>query len=167
MGASLSSRRERSRQDTIEGWRSIVDEFRTAKSASYRDDRGKLILRLTVAVLLGFHGVSKLKNGIGWMAGPLHAHHVPMFVGYGVYAAEVVAPALLILGIFTRPAALVIVFDMVMALVLVVQGKAFQIQPQGGALGAELQFLYLFSALAIAFFGSGRFAISKGRGRWD
>jgi len=136
-------------------------------TTAYRDDFGKLMLRVTVAVLLGFHGVSKLKNGIGWMAGPLRAHHLPMFVGYGVYAAEVVAPALLILGIFTRPAALVIVFDMVMALVLVVQGKAFQIQPQGGALGAELQFLYLFSALAIAFFGSGRFAISKGRGRWD
>ena len=138
-----------------------------ANTTTFRDDVGKLILRLTVAVLLGFHGVSKLKNGIGWMAGALHAHHVPLFVGYGVYAAEVIAPILLILGIFTRPAALVIVFDMVMALVLVVQGKAFQLQPQGGALGAELQFLYLFSALAIAFFGSGRFAISKGRGRWD
>jgi uncharacterized membrane protein YphA (DoxX/SURF4 family) len=54
-----------------------------------------------------------------------------------------------------------------MALVLVVQGKAFQIQPQGGALGAELQFLYIFSALAIAFLGSGRFALSKSKGRWD
>ena len=138
-----------------------------ATTASYRDDVGKLILRLTVGILLGFHGFSKLKNGIGWMAGPLHSHHLPMVVGYGVYVAEVIAPILLILGIFTRPAALVIVFDLLMALVLVVQGKAFQIQPQGGALGAELQFLYLFSALAIAFFGSGRFAVSKGRGRWD
>ena len=138
-----------------------------ASTSSYRDDAGKLILRLAVGVLLGFHGVSKLKNGIGWMAGPLSAHHLPMFVGYGVYVAEVVAPLLLILGIFTRPAALVIVFDLFMALVLVVQGKAFQIQPQGGALGAELQFLYIFAAVAIAFFGSGRFAVSKGRGRWD
>lgn len=138
-----------------------------ASTSSDRDDVGKLILRLTVAVLLGFHGVSKLKHGIGWLAGPLHAHHLPMFIGYGVYVAEVIAPILLILGIFTRPAASVIVFDMVMALVLVVQGKAFDIQPQGGAIGAELQFLYLFSALAIAFVGSGRFAISKGRGRWD
>ena len=60
--------------------------------ASYRDDLGKLILRLTVAVLLGFHGVSKLKNGIGWMAGPLRAHHLLMFVGYGVYVAEAWAP---------------------------------------------------------------------------
>ncbi len=131
------------------------------------EDFGKLILRLGVAVLLGFHGFSKLKNGIGWMAGPLHAHHLPMFVGYGVYVAEVIAPVLLILGIFTRPAALVIVFDLLMALFLVVQGNAFKLQPQGGALGAEVQFLYIFSALAIAFLGSGRFALSKGKGRWD
>jgi putative oxidoreductase len=139
----------------------------TASNRSSWDDYGKLILRLTVAVLLGFHGFSKLKHGVGWMAGPLHVHHLPLFVAYGVYVAEVVAPVLLILGIFTRPAALVIVFDLFMALVLVVQGRAFELQPQGGGLGAELQFLYLFSALAIALFGSGRFALSKGRGRWD
>ncbi len=138
-----------------------------ASTAYARDDLGKLILRLTVAVLLGFHGVSKIKHGIGWMSGPLHAHHLPMFVGYGVYVAEVVAPLLLIFGIFTCPAALVIAFDLFMALVLVVQGHAFQIQPQGGALGAEVQLLYLFSALAIAFLGSGRYALSKGQGRWD
>ena len=135
--------------------------------ATYWDDVGKLILRLIVAILMGFHGASKLKHGISWMAGPLHAHHLPMFVGYGVYVAEVIAPVLLIVGIFTRPAGLAIAFDMVMALALVVQGKAFELQAQGGGLGAELQFLYLFSALAIAFFGSGRFALSKGRGRWD
>src|SRR5437762_3739985 len=136
-------------------------------STSARDDYGKLILRLTVAVLLGFHGISKLKNGIGWMSGPLHAHHLPTFVGYGVYVAEVVVPILLILGIFTRPAALVIVFELLMALFLVVQGHTFQIQPQGGALGAEVQFLYIFSCIAIAFLGSGRFALSKVQGRWD
>jgi putative oxidoreductase len=138
-----------------------------ARAASSRDDIGKLILRLTVAVLMLFHGVSKLRHGVAWIAGPLQAHHLPPFLAYGVYVGEVVAPILLILGIFTRPAALVIAFDLIMALFLVVQGKAFQIQPQTGALGGELQFLYLFSALAIAFFGSGRYALSKGRGRWD
>jgi len=139
----------------------------TANITSVWDDIGKLILRLGVAVLLAFHGFSKLKNGIGWMAGPLKSHHLPMFVGYGVYVAEVVAPILLILGILTRPAASAIVFDLCMALYLVVQAKAFELQPQGGALGAEVQFLYIFSALAIAFLGSGRFALSKGQGRWD
>jgi putative oxidoreductase len=130
-------------------------------------DTGKLILRLGVAILLAFHGISKITRGVAWMAGPLHAHHLPAFLSYGVYVAEVVAPILLIVGIFTRPAALVIAFELSMALFLVVGAKTFAITPQTGALGGELQFLYIFSALAIAFLGSGRFALLKGRGRWD
>ena len=130
-------------------------------------DVGKLILRLAVAILLAFHGFSKLRNGIAWMAGPLQAHHLPTILGYGVYAAEVAAPILLVAGFFTRPAALVIAFELSMALYLVVGPKTFAIMPQTGALGGELQVLYIFAALAIVFLGSGRFALSKGRGRWD
>lgn len=132
-----------------------------------RDDTGKLILRLAVGGLMIFHGVSKLRHGVAWIAGPLHAHHLPPFVAYGVYLGEVLGPILLILGIFTRPAALLVIIDMLMALYLVVQGHALELNPQTGALGAELQLFYIFAALAIAFLGSGRCAVSKGRGRWD
>jgi putative oxidoreductase len=131
------------------------------------NDSGKLILRLTVAVLMAFHGISKLRHGVAWMAGPLHAHHLPSWLAYGVYVAEVVVPILLIVGFLTRPAALVIVFEMMMAMFLVLGPKTFDIDRQTGALRGELQLLYLFSALAIAFLGSGRFALSKGRWRWD
>lgn len=131
------------------------------------DDLGKLILRLTVAVLLGFHGISKLRHGVAWMAGPLQAHHLPAWLAYGVYVAEVVAPILLIAGIFTRVAALVVVFEMSMASYLVLGMKMFDVDRQTGALHGELQLLYFFSALAIAFLGSGRFALSRGRWRWD
>jgi putative oxidoreductase len=130
-------------------------------------DWGKLVLRLAVAVLLLFHGVSKLRHGIGWMAGPLHAHHLPAFIAYGVYVAEVVAPLLLIAGLFARAAALVIAFELSVALFLVVGIGTFALDRQTGAPGGELQFLYIFAALAIAFLGSGRFALSKGRGRWN
>ena len=130
-------------------------------------DAGKLILRLAVATLLVFHGISKLRKGIAWMAGPLHAHHLPFILGYGVYLAEVAAPILLLVGIFTRPAALVIAFELSMASYLVLGSNTFAITPQTGALGGELQLLYIFAALAIVFLGSGRFALSKGRGRWD
>jgi putative oxidoreductase len=131
------------------------------------NDTGKLILRLAVGVLMAFHGVSKLRHGVAWMAGPLGAHHLPAFVAYGVYVAEVLVPILLILGIFTRPAALVIVFEMIMAMYLVLDGRAFTLDRQTGALMSELQFLYMLGALAIACLGSGRYAVSKGRGRWD
>jgi putative oxidoreductase len=128
---------------------------------------GKLVLRLAVAALMAFHGISKLRHGVAWMAGPLQAHHLPAWLAYGVYVAEVVAPILLIAGILTRPAALVIVFEMMMAMFLVLGPKTVAIDRQTGALGGELQLLYLLCALAIAFLGSGRFALSRGRGRWD
>ena len=131
------------------------------------EDVGKLILRLAVAVLLGFHGVSKLTKGVAWMAGPLKAHHLPTFLSYGVYLAEVIAPLLLIIGFLTRPAAVVIAFELSMALYLVLGVKTFEVNRQTGALGGELQFLYIFAAIAIAFLGSGRFALSRGKGRWD
>ena len=131
------------------------------------DDLGKLILRLAVAILLVFHGIAKLKSGIGWMAGPLGAFHLPFFLGYGVYVAEIVAPILLILGIWTRPAAAVIAFDLFMAIALVVQGRTFRISERGGGLGGELELFYMMAALAIVFLGSGRYGISRGLGRFD
>src|SRR3954468_17105000 len=131
------------------------------------NDIGKLILRLTVAGLLIFHGLAKAKGGIGWMAGMLASHHIPAFVGYGVYVAEIVAPILLIVGVWTRLAGLVIAFDLFMAIVLVVQSKAFEVNPRSGGLGGEVELFYLLLGVAIFFLGSGRYALSKGRGRWD
>ena len=135
-------------------------------SLSTREDVGKALLRVTVAVLLLFHGISKVQNGIGWMAGMLQSNHLPVFVGYGVYVAEVVAPILLIIGIFTRPAALIIAFDMVMAIILVQRDK-FLTRNQGGGWAVELEMFFLLASIAVFFFGSGRYAISRGRGRWD
>ena len=130
------------------------------------DDTGKLILRLTVAVLLVMHGISKLQNGIGWMGGMLQSHHIPAFVGYGVYVAEVIAPILLILGLFTRLAALVIAFDMFMAIVLV-QADKFFTRNQGGGWAVELEMFFLLASVAVFFLGSGRYAVRKGQHRWD
>ena len=129
------------------------------------DDLGKLLLRFTVAGLLLFHGISKMQNGIGWMAGLLRGHHLPVALGYGVFVAEIVAPILLILGVLTRPAALVIAFDMCMAIYLVQANKIFT-RNQGGGWGIELEMGYLLAAIAIFFLGSGRYAASRGDGRW-
>ena len=131
------------------------------------NDAGKLILRLTVGVLLLFHGVAKLGRGIGWLAGLVQAHHLPLWLGYGVYIGEVVAPILLIIGFLTRPAAVVVMIDLAMALYLVVGAKTFVLAAQTGAPGGELNFLYIFASLAIVFLGSGRFAASRGKRPWD
>jgi putative oxidoreductase len=132
-----------------------------------QDDWGKLLLRLTVGVLLLFHGVAKLTGGIGWMAGPLSAIGLPAFVGYGVFIGEVVAPILAIVGKFSRIAGLVIAFNMLAATLLVRRDAIFSRNPQGGGWAIELEMLFLLGGLAIFLLGSGRYAVSKGRGRWD
>lgn len=138
----------------------------SADPITTRQDIGKVILRVTVGGLLLFHGIFKVQSGIGWMAGMLQSNHLPAFIGYGVYVGEVVAPLLLIAGILTRPAALVVAFNMLMAIVLVQRAKIFTLN-QGGGWTIELEMLFLLGAVAIFFLGSGRYAVSKGRGRWD
>jgi putative oxidoreductase len=130
------------------------------------NDIGKLILRCTVAALMLFHGIAKMKNGIGWMAGMLSEHHLPFALGYGVYVAEVLAPILLIVGLFTRLAALTIVFDMFMAVVLTKMAKLFTVN-MGGGWVAETEAFYALAALAVFFLGAGRFSVRGGSGRWD
>lgn len=131
------------------------------------DDWGKLLLRVTVACLLLFHGIFKVRNGIAWMEGPLSAVGLPAFVAYGVYVGEIVAPIFVIVGKYTRLAGLVIAFDLLMAILLVQRQRIFSVNPQGGGLAIELELFFLMGGLAIALLGSGRYALSRGNGRWN
>jgi putative oxidoreductase len=124
------------------------------------DNAGKLILRLTVGGLILFHGVAKILNpagAMGMITGQLATMGMPAFVAYGVYIGEVLAPLLLILGIFSRIGGLLVVANMIFALVLVHTSQIFTLSKQGGW-ALELQGFYLFCGLAIYFLGSGKFA---------
>jgi len=122
-------------------------------------DAGRLVLRLAVATIVLFHGVFKLTHGVAWMAGPLGAFGLPAFLAYGTYIAELIAPVLLIVGYKVRLAALIIAFDMFMAIVLVLRGQIFKIREGGGGWGIELEALILLSAVAVFFLGAGRYGI--------
>jgi putative oxidoreductase len=130
------------------------------------DDWGKLLLRLAVAGLLIFHGIAKLKNGIGWMAGPLGALGLPAFVGYGVYVGEVIAPIFVILGKWARIAGLVIAFNMLGAIFIALRDKMFTLN-MGGGWAIELELLFLLGGITIFLLGSGKYSLSKGNGPWD
>jgi len=119
---------------------------------------GKLLLRVTIAGLMLFHGIAKLQGGVGWIGGMLEANGYPAFIAYGAYIGEVIAPILIILGIFTRPMALVMAFNMLVATLMVNLGKLATLT-QVGAWGMETDALFLFGALAITLLGSGRFSI--------
>ncbi len=126
---------------------------------------GLLILRLTLGTLLLLHGIAKLIHGIGPIKGMLSNAGMPAFLGYGVYLGEVVFPLLIIVGYRTRLAAIGIALNMVIAIYLAHTADIFHLNSAGGW-RIELEALYLISALALVFMGSGRYGISRSR-YWD
>jgi putative oxidoreductase len=138
----------------------------TNVSLQSRDDQGKLVLRVILAVLLLFHGVSKLMGGIGFITGMLEKAGLPGVFGYAVYIGEVVAPLMILFGIYTRAAALVVVVNMIVALLLVHTSQFFTLNEQGGW-ALELQGMYLGAAIAVALLGAGRHSVGALAGRWN
>jgi putative oxidoreductase len=138
----------------------------TTSQNAATEDLGKLLLRATVAILILFHGVSKLLAGANPILGMVTAAGLPAMVGHLVYIGEIVAPAMILLGIATRPAALVVVINMVVAVLLAHTGQLFSLSKTGGW-ALELQGFYLFGALAIAALGAGRFSLGGATGKWN
>lgn len=130
------------------------------------DDTGKLLLRAVLALLLLFHGMSKLIGGIGFITGMLEKAGLPGAFGYLVYIGEVVAPLLILIGVFTRPAALIVAVNMVVALLLVHTSQFFSLNETGGW-ALELQGMYLGAALAVALLGAGRYSVGGIKGRFN
>ena len=126
-----------------------------------RPDAGLLVLRLGVGAILLFHGLYKITHGVAWIAGPLGGAGLPAWLSYGVYVGEILAPVLLILGLWTRLAALAIAFDMFMAIFLARRGDIAKINPMGGGWAIELEALLLIGAVALALAGGGRFGLSR------
>jgi putative oxidoreductase len=128
------------------------------------DDVGKLVLRALLAILILFHGVSKLIGGVGFVAGLLAKFGLPAALGYLVYVGEVIAPLLMLVGLFTRAAALIVVVNMIVAFLLVHTSQFFSLNNTGGW-ALELQGMYLGSAVAVALLGAGRYSIGGVAGR--
>lgn len=126
---------------------------------SSMDDAGKLVLRLTLGILILMHGIAKLLNGIGPIEGMLVARGMPAFFAWGAYIGEVLAPLLLIIGIYTRAAAAIVAFNMIVAIALAHSAEIFQLSKTGGWT-LELQGMFLFSAVAVVLLGAGRYSVA-------
>lgn len=126
----------------------------------YDDEKAKLILRLSVGVLMLFHGVAKILHpaSLGFISSNLAHFGIPTFFAYAVFIGEVVAPLMLILGVKSRIGGLLIMLTMVSAIVLVHLGDIFSLTKHGG-LALELQVFYLVGGLLVVMLGSGKFAI--------
>lgn len=130
------------------------------------EDAGKLVLRVTLGALVLLHGIAKIAGGPGGILSMAEKAGLPGEVGYLVYIGEVLAPALLILGLFTRPAALIIVINMLFAFYLAHMHQLFTLGPSGGW-ALELQGMFLFGALAVALLGAGRYSVGGAYGKWN
>jgi putative oxidoreductase len=114
------------------------------------------VLRIGTAILFLQHGTAKLFG----------VPHVAMFDGLPLLSLlgaagviELVGGLLLLVGLFTRPTALVLAVQMAFAYGIAHAGKApLPIHNQG-----ELALLYLLVFLYFAAAGPGRFALDQGR----
>ncbi len=132
----------------------------------HSDDAGKLVLRLTVGILMLLHGIAKLVGGIGSIAGMVTSVGLPASVAYLVFVGEVLAPLGLILGVFTRISALIVVINMLFAIGLAHMADLFQLSRSGGW-AIELQAFFLFGAVAVILLGPGRFSLQRPASRWN
>lgn len=123
------------------------------------DDMGKLVVRLTLGVLMLFHGISKVLHpgSLDFISSNIAAHGLPGALAYAVYIGEILAPLMLIFGFHARTGGLLVVINMLVAIALVHTGDLLSLTDHGGY-RLELQAFYLFGGLAMMFMGSGRYA---------
>ena len=108
------------------------------------------VLTIGLGVLMLFHGVHKILNGVDFIIPLLEAYSIPYaeYLSYGVYIGEIIAPLLLISGYYIRVAGAIIVFNMLVAIFLVHQEEIFTLT-EHGSWSIEIPMLYLIMGLAL------------------
>lgn len=129
-------------------------------NANTQHDIAKLLLRITLGLLVLFHGLAKLDGGMAGIVAMVEARGLPGALGYGVLLGEVVGPLMLIAGFHARIGAVLVFLNMVAAIVLVHMRDLGRFGDTGGW-ALELQAMFLVSALALALLGPGRFSVNE------
>ena len=138
-----------------------------AVSAANREDLAKLVLRVTVGVLILLHTWAVI-NGELAIRDTLARWGMPIELAWTAVIFEGIAPIMVILGIYTRIGAWMMVFWMVMAFLLahIDTGHVFQLAESGVGWRVEGPFFFLSISLCVALLGAGRYGLNIG-GRWN
>ncbi len=128
-------------------------------------ETGLLILRISIGLLILFHGIANMSSNYSFIKTLLSGIGIPEFIAYGVFIGEIVAPILIIIGFRARLASLVLAFNMLVAILMAHASDLFSLNQFGGW-SLELQGLYLFGALSLFFLGAGKYATSS-TSIWD
>lgn len=127
-------------------------------------DLGKAVLRIVLGILILLHGIAKIINGPGFVMQLVEQAGLPTALAYGVYIGEVVAPVLLIIGLWTRLAALIVAVNMLFAVGLVHMHQLGMLSKTGGW-ELELQGMFFGAAVSVMLLGAGRFSVGGANGK--
>ena len=127
-------------------------------------DAGLLLLRLAFFGTFFLHGFHKLFHGVGDGFQLLVNGGFPGQLMYFVYVSEVLAPVLILLGIYTRISILTIIPTMLIIFLVLPFPIGFDVH---GALTIEVQVYFTLVPLALFFTGPGRYRLMQNKsGNW-
>lgn len=119
-------------------------------------DLGHLLVRIAMGIVFIQHGWMKV-NGMEGTIGFFDTLGFPAFLAYFVAYLEVIGGAALILGVFTRYAAILLAITMAVAVFKVHFANGFSVS----AGGYEFALVLMLGSLAIAFMGAGSYAVER------
>ena len=137
-------------------------EMRPRMGRATTHELAALVIRFALGIVFVAHGAMKLFSvgvvGVGQFMGSLGVP-APFAAGVLISVLEFGGGLLLILGLFTRWAALLFAIEMFFAWVLVHAQNGFFITP--GAYGYEFVLTLLLVSIGVFFHGAGLFSLEK------
>ena len=126
----------------------------------HHPDMAKLILRVGFGVLFLLHGIHKVEDGTAFIQGLFVDLGLPAWFAYAVYLGEVVAPIMLIVGVFSRFAGLIIFGTGIVVMGLMHRDNFFALTDVGSWIAEDIA-VYMIAALTVTFLGSGKYALMR------
>lgn len=126
------------------------------KSLNALQPLGLLALRIALGIIFFTHGYPKLAHLGSGMQGFFMQHGLPGYFVYVAGALEVFGGALLVLGLFTRPAALLLAIEMGVAIWKVHSSKGYMAVHE-----YEFPLALLTACFALATVGAGKLSLDQ------
>jgi putative oxidoreductase len=125
-----------------------------------------LVVRVLVGVIMTAHGWQKLQGGPSGFGQALAGLGVPLpeLMAYVVTFVELIGGALLIVGLLSRLAALLLTINLAVAILLVKVNIGLLSPQDGSGVGAELDLALIAGLLVVLLAGPGRLSVDQALG---